>query len=279
MALNDEIREQRQKLKGKGKKAYIEYYLEYYLWRAIAVIAAAVLIGSVIHGFVTDHPDAVYAVLLNCRVIDSWVEKEIEGEVGLLLGTNPRKEDVVVETTFYRTPGTMQGQADMATDVKMMALSGSGDIDLLAADAYLFRDYATAGGMLDLRDVLDKEELESLDEEGLIWYLDAGDIHEEGRSEEEAEEYISAEEGAAFENPASFTLPIPEQMKDPIPVGIVLTGRALFEKYGMYPDAVVAAGFPSGTSRLDNAKVLLEYLMSDDPSAFAAEAALERQTE
>ena len=104
--------------------------------------------------------------------------------------------------------------------------------------------------------------MERLDKEGLIWYYDASLIHIEGETMP-SYEFVSAEEGKAFEDPAAFTLPDPGLMEKPVPAGIILTGRPVFDRWQMYTDTVTAAGFPTGSKRLENARKLLDFLMSD----------------
>ena len=262
MALNDEVREQRKLLKGKGPAAYFQYFWDYYRWPTIGVIGGILLVGSLIFNFVTSKPDAVHAVLLNCESPDLEAGMQIESEFAEAASIDTRKETVSIETGYDMTTGTMLGQYDMATQVKMMALTGAGDLDLLVADAYHFDEYLSGGGLFDLREVLGEEEVERLDKEGLIWYYDASLIRIEGETMP-SYEFVSAEEGKAFEDPAAFTLPDPGLMEKPVPAGIILTGRPVFDRWQMYTDTVTAAGFPTGSKRLENARKLLDFLMSD----------------
>ena len=263
MALNDEVREQRKLLKGKGPGAYFQYFWDYYRWPTVGVIGGIILVGSLVFNFVMAKPDALHAVLLNCESPDLEAGMKLESEFAEAASIDTRREAVSIETGYNMTTGSMLGQYDMATQVKMMALTGAGDLDLLVADAYHFDEYITGGGLLDLREVLDEAQVEQLEKEGLIWYYDPSLIRVEGETMP-SNEFISAEEGAAFENPETFTLPDPGQMEEPVPAGIILTGRPVFERFWMYTDTVVAAGFPNGSKRLENARKLLDYLMSEE---------------
>ena len=266
MALNDEVREQRKLLKGKGPGAYFQYFWDYYRWPTVGVIGGVILVGSLVFNFLTHKPEAVHAVLLNCESPDLEAGMQLESEFAEAASIDTRRETVSIETSYDLTTGSILGQYDMATQVKMMALTGSGELDLLVADAYHFDEYISGAGLLDLREIFSDEEFKQLEEDGLVWYYDASLIYIEGETMP-SNEFIPAEEGAAFEDPETFTLPDPALMEEPVPAGIIMTGRPVFDRWQLFTDTVVAAGFPTASKRLENARKLLDFLMNEQGGA------------
>ena len=53
MAINDEIREQRKKLKGKGVKAHLAWFWEYEKIPTLAVLCVGAIVISLIYHYVT----------------------------------------------------------------------------------------------------------------------------------------------------------------------------------------------------------------------------------
>ena len=66
MAVRDEIREQRQKLKGQGFKAHCEYFWEYYKIHTIVAVVAIILLVTFIRDIANRKPYAL-SDLLNAQ--------------------------------------------------------------------------------------------------------------------------------------------------------------------------------------------------------------------
>ena len=65
-SLRDEIKEERSRLlEGKSTGYKIKYYVYYYKWYALGIVAALILIGSVIHSIRTNKDSALGVALIN----------------------------------------------------------------------------------------------------------------------------------------------------------------------------------------------------------------------
>ena len=262
MALSDEIREQRQHLKGKGRKAYIQYFLDYYKYPVLIALAVLIFITSLVVHYVTRKEPVLRAVLLNGSDLTGEESAALAEAFYTYAGLDPRKGEAVFETALYETPGSTLTSADLASSTRMDVLLAAGEMDLLCADAWNFRRYASAGAVRDLRDVLDSSQLTQL--EGRLYYVDLADeAFFAADPENETEAFVTVKEAEAFENRETFVLPDPAGMKDPAPVGIVETGPSMEAFYG---DTVCVFGFPWNSGNEENAKQFMAFLEERDGS-------------
>ena len=75
MAINDEIREQRKKLKGKGVKAHLAWFWEYEKIPTLAVLCVGAIVISLIYHYVTYRPYVFGTLFLNARAQEMQSEE------------------------------------------------------------------------------------------------------------------------------------------------------------------------------------------------------------
>ncbi len=177
MSVAEEIRAEHKKLKGKGFKAHFSYFMTYYKWPTLAVIAVAAIVISLIRSIASNKPTAVNAMFLNGTNTEltystDWIENDFIQYAGIDTG----KYSVTIDTSSYITPGGAQSQVEAATSMKIMAYSAAKDLDVMTADPYNFHNYARSGMFTDLRDILSQEQIEKYS--SYFYYIDGKEIEE-----------------------------------------------------------------------------------------------------
>ena len=268
MALSDEIREQRQKLKGQGAKAYLSYFWEYYRWPTVAVIAVAAMAISIVHSIATNKPNAINAIFLNAANPELTRDSEwIDAPFAEYAGIDTEEYGLTIDTSSYITPGGAASQMEMGTTEKIMAYAAAQDLDVMTADPYNFQNYARNGMFVDLRTVLSAEQLEKY--EPYFYYAES--VVASGEDDLSASEAASAEAEAAYvrqdaqeiiaqEQKDVYVAPDPETMQNPVPIGVIMTDAPYLSSVNLYGNSVAVTGIIYSSPRQETALQFLDYL-------------------
>lgn len=267
MAMSDEIREQRKKLKGKGIKAHLAWFWEYEKVPALIVLGVGALAVALIYHYVTYRPYVFGTMFLNATVQDTQ-QDDLSADFMEYAGIDSSKEDVFADLSEILTPGNgSSSEYDMYSVQKIMAETAAGQVDVAVMDAWYFDHYAYNGEFKDLRDVLDADTLAEyedrfyyIDRTKALAMQDAQDDKTDTGSTEEADSEVDETAARAFENPETFENPDPSTMDDPVPVGIICTDAPYIQKNGNYPDAVCIYGIVANTKHPETCQQFLEYL-------------------
>ena len=282
MAVRDEIRKQRQSLRGKGIKAHLSWYWEYEKWPTIAVLVAVGIVGSIIYHYITYKPSAYGIVFLNASMQD-YQDDNLSKDFMEYAGIDSDSYDITVDLTESLTPGDISSsEYDMYTVQKLMAWTAANQLDALVLDAWYFDYYAKEGYFTDLREVLDEETLEEHKDQ--IFYIDNAVLNSEDEETEETESEetdsdsaaensesteesglgytMSAAEKEARESELleSYTLPDPDTMEDPIPIGIQCNDASYIQENGNYTATACIVGCVSSGEHQETFQLFLEYL-------------------
>ncbi len=251
MAVMDEFREEREAIKYGTPKQKLEYFWLYYKWHVIITIAAIAAITSFIYETVTKKEIALNTVFLNCHVpTEDGSEAYIQSFLGLS-EINTDEYKILLDSSLYFQPDSLD-EGTHATYQKIGVLVAAGDLDLLAADQTAFEHYAYLDYLADMRDILTPEEVEKYSP--YFYYID--------------KEVLAAKLEAAS-NLEEYPLPLPdpskpEEMEDPIPVGIFLehASEDFTSNYIFSDDTSSAIGFVVNTKRVANAQAFVNYIFT-----------------
>lgn len=267
MAIQDEIRHQRQRLRGRGVKAYISYYLTYYLWTTIAVICVVVGLLVVLVTMLSRKEQVLGVMFLNASTMSVGTNEygaRLEEGFAAYAGIDTGRQEAVIDTSCYQTPGLVADSYDMSTSEKVAVQAAAGMLDCVVADASNFYYYTCSMAFEDLRDVLSEETLTRYEDE--IYYVDMADVNawqDEVDSASGADALMTEEEGKAAELAAQFVRPDPDTMEEPVPVGIIVTDAAQIAGSGVYTDRVAVLGFVQNSEQHENAALFLDYLFEE----------------
>lgn len=264
MAISDEIRHQRNKLKGKGVKAHISYFLTYYTWTTVAVIAAIVFAAALITNILNNKEQALSVIMLNASTVaigsDDY-SKELGDGFAAYADIDTSEYSILIDASTYQTPGVVYDSYDLSTSQKISVQTAAQALDSVVADASNFYYYAYSLAFSDLREVLSLEALSRY--EDYIYYVDLAEVNayqDEVDSAASTDGPMTAEEGEAYEDLATFVRPDPDEMGDPVPVGIIVTDAPRIAESGSYADTAVVYGFIQNATHVENAVQFLDYL-------------------
>lgn len=236
--INDEIREQRKSMKGKGLKANLDYFFYYYKLH-MAIAAAVIIIGGwFIHDAMTSKEMVFYSAAINSGIShfdDSFGDGFMD-----YLNLDRDKYVCNIDNSLYFDSENMN--ANLEVQQKIVTLSASGTLDTVIADRKSFAFYALGGLFNDLREYYNDDELAALGDR--IYYVDAAKIEENRESDSEIE----------------YKEMTYEEMKEPIPVGIILTDSSELKKIGAYEGLEPLIGICYSSGHADYSKKFIDFL-------------------
>lgn len=260
--VQDEIRQQQQKLKDKPLKEKLQYFWYYYKVHTIVIAAVVIFLGTLIGDILSAKDYTFYAVMLNAVNLSGDSMESAFGEYAEL--------DLETYECFIDTDTTLSyrtaTQYDMANSQKLIALIQTGDLDALVFDSEVFNNYANNEIVLDLTTLYTADELQKY--EGRLYYVDKAQIdqaNEDSNYENEALAFMAESETLTNDDiiKEAETHRHPENMEQPIPVGIFLEDSPFIQKTGAYDVLKPVFGISATTTRPDTAKKFLEFLWDD----------------
>lgn len=175
-SVNDEIREQQRKvLQEKGFIGRLEYFFYYYKWHVIIGTVVAVLLTSFIVQIVTKKDTALQVAFING--FPNIETSDFMADFASFAELDESKEEALLDASFYiNTDSTTMYDEQYAE--KIFIMSSAGALDVCIVDESYFPTLAEGGFLLDLSEVLTKEELTELKDK--LFYHDSPNNMYEG---------------------------------------------------------------------------------------------------
>lgn len=153
--ISDEIREQNKKFKEMSPKQKLAYFWEYYRVPTIVIIGAVLLTVSMVRSMIENSKDTLlYAAFINGTSTLDY--SEMEQGFADVLGVDLNDVFITIDSSFQLST-ELNSTADIAGTQKLMAMSASNQLDILAADEEVAMYMAGNGYYLDLRTILPPE--------------------------------------------------------------------------------------------------------------------------
>ena len=256
--VQDEIRQ----LKDKPFKEKLQYFWYYYKIHTIVFLVAVFSLVTLFHDIFSAKDYTFYGIMLNSVNLS---EEAMESAFGEYAGLDLDTYECFIDTSStlsYRTAT----QYDMATSQKLIALVQTKDLDAAAFDSEIFNNYANNEMFLDLTTIYKADELQKYEDH--LYYIDKAPMERANEdSDYENEALISAAESSAFSVDdiikEAETHRHPENMEQPIPVGIFIEDSPFVQKTNAYDILVPIFGISATTTRPDTAKKYLEFLWDE----------------
>ena len=153
--VHDEIKQQHMKTKDMSAKGRFEYFWYYYKVHTLVAVCVIIFGGSLIHDILTAKDYGFYGVMLNASLLDSEAMEASFGEYAQL---DLNEYDCMIDTQSQLSYHS-QNSYDFATYQKLVAQLQTHELDVLVADAEVFRNFATNEMFMDLREFMSPEEL------------------------------------------------------------------------------------------------------------------------
>ena len=252
MAVMDEFKEEREALKNGTPKQKIAYFWYYYKWHVIISVIVIAMAASFIYQYANRKETAFYTVLLNASLLDqmSSDQPEFITDFAKKEGINLNTSDITFDTSIRIVEDSMD-ETSVTSSQKLMVYVAANELDSMITDFSSFQKYANSSMFSDLRDILTKEQAQAL--EPYFYYVD----REVVLAIEAANDDINSEYTPDYPDPLH-----PEDMQDPVPVGICLTGcKDLTDNYYFRGDGIVM-GIYANAEHVQTAVDLAEYLLN-----------------
>lgn len=261
MAVRDDIRAQREKLKGAPLKKKLGYFLYYYKIQLIVAAVIAIAVISFVHSQLLAKPDAFTVMLINAEnpaAETDALEKETAEKAGINLGKN----SITLDLSNTLTPGGPVDQADYATFEKVQSRAINKGLDMVSADAWNFRYFALQSYFCDLRDVFSSSELDKYSDD--IYYIDKKELDEESEKMDDPDytpENVDKNKARSEELISSFKKPDPSEMDNPVPVGFIINDSSYVKENGVYSKTVGVIGVIDNAPHKKSASAFVKVLL------------------
>lgn len=250
MAVMDEFKEERAALKNAGFKKKAGYFWYYYKWYVICSICAIVLIGSLVHDFVNRRETAFYTVMLNVIPLNTD-SAEYADAFADYAEIDTSSEDIIFNTSLRISEDGISEDSYYSSQQLAVYVSAA-ELDTMLTDAASFRKYANSYYFYDLRDILTAKQLEMY--EPYFYYVDQTVVEQI----DEAADNLDTAFQPNYPDPRK-----PEEMEQPIPVGIYLNGNEELLKNFYFQQDDIVIGIYANTKHLDTALSFLDFLQNN----------------
>ncbi len=177
-SVNDEIREQRQKLKGKPFKEKWAYFWEYYRVATLITLAVLLMGGNILYTILTQKDSAIEVAMVN-TFLPQDADEELVGEEFLqYMGIDAKKMQTALYTNMtidYEQISEM----GMTNAQKLMAMVAANTLDIIVCDSSYLEQGIEGQMFLDLSTIFPADLLEQYADK--LYYAD---IPEDGVEEE-----------------------------------------------------------------------------------------------
>ncbi|MBR3762323.1 MAG: hypothetical protein IKK59_06230 [Lachnospiraceae bacterium] len=207
MAVMDEFKEERAKMKEQPFKKRLEYFWDYHKYHVLAGAFVLFFVIDMIYNMLTAKDTAFMAILLNSAHDEAKAATYTEA-LTTAMGINPSKEQLMIDTSIHITGDGTDYESSQVLSVRV----GANEMDVMLADADTFGTYVRSELFLDLREVLTEEQIAYYEDN--FYYMDYALI-ESGYYDE-----LAFDANTVFVDTLDHTTP--EGMEKPVPVGIYM---------------------------------------------------------
>ena len=248
MPLMDEFKDEREKVKKQPFKKKLGYFWTYYKWFVICGIIAVIVIVTTVRSFINKKDYALYGVMLNGFLLSK--EDTLASGFEEYAGIDQSQYTVSFNSTLSMSDN--MDQNGVSASQFIMVYIAARYLDVAVLDPPRFAKYATSNTYMDLRELLDDKMLEQLSDK--LYYVDNAVLQEI----DALEDTTGSIEDVEIPDPSK-----PENMKDPIPIGINISECKKFTDAYAYNSDEVYLGVVVNTKNRDLCLKLIQYLFSE----------------
>ena len=247
MKFIDHLKEDYNKVKDQPTKEKLAFFWEYYKIQILCIVLAIVLLVQGVAALKNRRETVYSAALINCTLVVD--ESDFLDGFYEYAGIDASTSCAAFYTDMSIIAGRTQDNAN--TLQRIMAGIAIRDMDFITGNPEAFHQcaYNTGSMLMDLRNFLDAETLEHFSDR--LYYIDGSII-----------DLLNAPIGEHVD-PNKLTYPDPhkpETMEDPIPVGIDISDREIFQDVYYLEGTTIYIGFVPNSTRQELNHKLIEYL-------------------
>lgn len=248
MPVMDEFREEREKIKNGSFKDKLNYFWCYYKFHTLVTICAVVLLVMLIHDVLTQKETAFFAAMLNSVSLGEDTTESFREDFAEYTEIDLDKYEVLFDNTI-NLDDSAAGELATGSSQRLLVYTSAGEIDVIVGGEDIFPDQAKQGMFYDLREILTEEQIARY--EPYFYYVDQAYL-DLMNSDETYDLNFAAPEPP---DPAK-----PEEMENPIPVGIFVTDCDKLTDVYYFSGDYAAAGIMMNSSHVETAIQFIEYL-------------------
>ncbi len=246
MPVMDEFKEEREALKHAPLKQKLSYFVYYYKWHVVIGILALALAVTFAVQIATRKDTGLYVCLLNAA--EPYDTSAYVDAFASYAGVDLDTYALLFDSTM--TIGDELDQETVMSAQRLSVYIAAGDLDVMVADMATMESQANNQYFSDLRTILTPQQLEKY--QSAFYYVDMAAI----REKEAAVDRFDADYVPVYPDPRK-----PEEMEEPIPVGVLIQGEnPLKDNYRFQGDELVLSIFQN-TSHLETALKFLDFVM------------------
>lgn len=249
MSVMDEFKEEREAIKNATFKKRAEYFWDYYKIHTIVIVFVAILLGAFANSYLTAKDTVLYVAMINSYAETEAIE-EIEANYLELLDVNTKKYDVILSNSIYLNYEE-QDTNHVYSVQTLVTLVSAGEVDILASEEATYVELAYQEMFMDIEELLTEEELAMYEDQ--LFYVDKAvidvinQLDDAYADESEYPEYVYGSN--------------PEEMEEPVAVGIYAEAGTTMTDTFYYYDDVAVIGVVANSGRVDNAMGFLELML------------------
>lgn len=152
-SVNDEIREQHDKMKGKTFKEKMAYFWEYYKIHTLVVILVIFAAGSFIHTQVTRKDTVMDAAFVNVYLSDEIDPVQMAADFCSYAEIDTEEYEAMIDSNMYINYESLD-EYGMANVQKLMAMVSAQSLDVILTDTVYLEQNMESGMFTDLTDYL-----------------------------------------------------------------------------------------------------------------------------
>lgn len=247
MPVMDEFKEEREAVKNGTFQQKLSYFMDYYKWHVIVSVIALILVISLVTQMVSRKDSALYICMLN-----TYEENDTAEYIQSLAeyaGINLNKESIDFDTSMFIEQGQLDQNSVLSTQ-KFVAYLAASQLDMMITDSGSMADYANDEYFYDMREFLTPEQVAKYQQ--YFYYVDLAVVQKklDARSDLN-QEYIPD-----YPDPRH-----PENMEQPIPVGLYLEGENTLKTLISFRSDEVIIGVFRNTKQKENISLFIDFLM------------------
>ena len=248
MPVMDEFKEEREALKHGTLKQKFSYFMDYYKWHAIITVLVLIAVISFIVQTVTRKEVALYVCMLNTMTQDAEGYAAGFAEFADIdLGSY----DLTFDTSMHIREGELDETTIVASQ-KLIVHIAAGELDVMVTDAGTIKNYTVNDYFYDLREFLTPEQAKRC--EPYFYYVDMKVV----REWQEALTNLDESYVPSYPDPRR-----PEEMEEPVPVGLCLDDSVYLKRSFYFLDSDVVLAVFQNTSRPETVRQFINYVMAE----------------
>lgn len=249
MPVMDEFKKEREVIKNADFKTKAKYFWDYYKMHTLAVIVAVALVTTLIYDIATQKESALFAVMLNCTVLDDEQFLVFQDDYKKYIDLDTKEFDIQIDTSLNFNLNAWQ-ELNMSASQRLLAYTSTGELDVILGGPDIFPEQANQGMFCDLREILSAEQLAKY--EPYFYYVDQTIIDE---WYEISDTFDLEAEYPDMPEPTN-----PEEMDNPIPVGVFVTDSPRLDDLYYFGEGYCAIGVMVNAPHMENSLKFIDYL-------------------